>query len=203
METEVIMKRKLFDSEISQKSQSGFFSATDLVNAGNRWRTLNRLSPFDLQQWLRTKQSKEFIDELKEQFGEVYKSQRGRGKHTWVHPYLFIDIALAIDPKLKIEVYRWIYDELLKYRNDSGNSYKKMCGALYENCANKSTFHRGVAKTAQMIQSACHVKDWQKADENQLKLRDKIHENIALLCDVLRDNNQAIRIGILKAIELN
>jgi hypothetical protein len=41
METEVIMKRKLFDSEISQKSQSGFFSATDLVNAGNRWRTLN------------------------------------------------------------------------------------------------------------------------------------------------------------------
>ena len=30
-----------------------------------------------------------------------------------------------------------------------------------------------------------------------------LHENIALLCDVLRDNNQAIRIGIEKAINMH
>ena len=118
-----------------------------------------------------------------------------------MHPFLCIDLALAIDPKLKIEVYKWLYDELLKSRNNSGDSYIKMCGALYENCSNKSKFHRGVSTTAKMIQNACRVSDWQKANEEQLKLRNKIHENIALLCGVLRDNNQAIRIGILKAIE--
>jgi len=200
MKTEVIMKRELFGSEISQQSQSSFLSATDLVRVGNMFRLNNQLPLFDLNIWLQSKGTKEFIVELERQFGQIKINSKGKNQHTWVHPFLFIDIALAINPQFKVEVYSWIYDSLLKYRNDSGDSYKKMCGALYENCNNKSTFHRGVSKTAQMIQSACNVNDWQKANENQLKLRDKIHENIALLCDVLRDNNQAIRIGILKAI---
>jgi hypothetical protein len=34
---------------------------------------------------------------------------------------------------LKIEVYSWLFDKLIKYRNNSGDSYKKMAGALFEN----------------------------------------------------------------------
>jgi hypothetical protein len=75
-----------------------------------------------------------------------------------------------------------------------------MAGALYANASNKSNFHRGMSLTARYIKNACNVKDWQEATEDQLKLRDRIHENIALLCDVLKDNNQAIRIGINKAL---
>ena len=41
MVTEVIMKRELFGHEISQKSKSEFFSATDLSKAGNEWRRSN------------------------------------------------------------------------------------------------------------------------------------------------------------------
>jgi hypothetical protein len=200
MKTEVIMKRELFGSEISQQSQSEFFSATDLVRAGNYYRLNNKLPLFDLNMWLQSKGTKEFIEELETQFGKVKINSKGKNQHTWVHPFLFIDIALAINPKFKVEVYSWIFDSLLKFRNNSGDSYKRMCGALYQNCGNKSNFHRGVSKTALMIQEACNVSDWQKATEDQLKLRDKIHDNIALLCDVLRDNNQAIRIGIIKAI---
>ena len=83
----------------------------------------------------------EFITELEESIdGKAKISGRGRGNHTWVHPYLFIDLALAINPKLKLEVYRWIQDYLLKYRNKSGDSYKRMTGALYERASNKSKF---------------------------------------------------------------
>jgi len=45
------------------------------------------------------------------------------------------------------------------------------------------------------------VKDWNTASKEQLKLRDKIHNNISLLSDVLRDNNQAIKIGIKEALK--
>ena len=52
MVTEVIMKREIFGKEISQKSKSEFFSATDLVRAGNRWRIQNELEPFNMKAWL-------------------------------------------------------------------------------------------------------------------------------------------------------
>jgi hypothetical protein len=199
MKTEVLMQRPLFGEMVRQNNQNGFICANDIVAAGNKYRASNMMKIFDFRAWIDSQSNKEFIKEMENQFGKVIETKRGANGGTWMHPFICIDLALAIDPKLKIEVYRWLYDELLKYRNDSGDSYKKMCGSLFDNCSNKSNFHRGIAKTAEMIKNACEVSDWQKATEYQLKLRDKIHYNIALLCDILRDNNQAIRIGILKA----
>jgi hypothetical protein len=200
MKTQVQMKRKLFDSDVRQLSDNSFISANDMIIAGNRWRAINRMPSFDFQTWKNRTSTKEFISELEKEFGQVQITKRGANGGSWLHPYLAIDLALAISPKLKIDVYKWLYDELLKYRNDSGDSYKKMAGALYANASNKSNFHRGMSLTARYIKNACNVKDWQEATEDQLKLRDRIHENIALLCDVLKDNNQAIRIGINKAL---
>ena len=62
MKTEVTMKRLLFGEEISQKSKSTFFSATDLVKAGNKWRISEGLSPFKYSEWLRNKKTQEFIE---------------------------------------------------------------------------------------------------------------------------------------------
>lgn len=194
------MKRELFGDLISQKSKSEFFSATDLVRAGNKWRLQNGMDLFNLNKWFQNKATKEFVKELQSEFGKVKINSTGKNRHTWVHPYLFIDIALAISPNLKIECYKWIYDELLKYRNNSGDSYKLMCGALYDNCRNKSSFTKSMTLTANYIKKACSVSDWNEATQDQLRLRDRIHENIALLTDVLKDNNQAIRLGIIKTI---
>lgn len=209
MKSEVIMHRsvsdmqnKIFGGFISQKSKSEYFSLTDLVREGNKYREKEKIPPFNLSAFLSNKETVLFIDSLKKNFNkDPLIKGRGRGVHTWAHPLLFIDVCLAISPNLKIEVYQWLYDNLLKYRNDSGDSYKKMCGALYDNCSNKSLFHKGVSKTATMIQKYCGVSDWNIATEEQLKLRDKIHENITLLCDVLRDNNKAIELGIYNALK--
>lgn len=199
MKTKVLMERELFGMPIRQDSQNEFLNANDLVAAGNKFRIMNNMPSFNFRSWMDSQHNKEFINEMKNQYGDVIHSTRGKNGSTWVHPFIFIDLALAIDPKLKIEVYGWMFDHLIKSRNDSADSYKKMCGALYENCTNKSVFHRGVSKTALLIQQACNVSNWQTANEEQLKLRDKIHDNIYLLCNVLRDNNQAIRLGILEA----
>ena len=201
MKTEVIMKREIFGEIISQKSKSEFFSATDLDRAGNKWRVDNGMPFFKKEEWYRTKSTKEFIKELENKFGVVKIPAKGRNSHTWIHPYLFIDMALAINPELKIHVYEWLFDKLIEYRNDSGDSYKKMCGALYENCSNKSKFLDLIKFTARKIKAECNVEDWQSSTQEQLKLRDKMHENISLLSDVLRDNDEAIKLGIIKAKE--
>ena len=200
MKTEVLMQRNLFGEIVRQNNQNGFISANDIVMAGNKYRAINGMKLFDFRAWIDSGSNKEFIQEMKNQFGDVIITKKGREGSTWLHPYICIDLALSIDPKLKIEVYKWLFDELLKFRNDSGDSYKKMCGFLFDNCTSKTTFHKDIAKVASQIQLACNVKDWQSASEEQLKLRDKIQNNIALLCDVLRDNNQAVRLGILKSI---
>lgn len=203
METTVLMERILHGCIVRQNSKTGFFCANDVVAAGNEYRAKNKMKLFDFRSWIDSPSNKEFFSMLEQKEGKVIDTKKGKNGGTWVHPFIMIDLALSINPELKIETYKWIYDELIQYRIYSCDSYKKMCGYLYENSTNKSTFHRSIGKTADIIRNACGVEDWNKATEQQLKLRDRIHENIALLCDVLRDNNQAIRIGITKALNNN
>jgi len=207
MKTEVVMKRELFGQEISQKSKSEFFSATDLVKAGNKWRILNDLPAFDDKGWFKNKGTAEFMEALEKRYDIPVKiSARGRGKHTWIHPLLFIDMALAISPSLKIEVYEWLFDHLIKNRNDSGDSYKRMSGALYQGCSDKSKFQDGIKIVAKQIKFTCGVPNtdncWQTASPEQLKKRDKIQDAITLLTGVLNNNNDAVRIGIEKYTEV-
>lgn len=184
--------------QIEQKSKSQMFSATDLAKIGNIKRKELGLSTFNLSQYLNLKSTKEFIEELQKNNERVVVKGRGRNSKTWVHPLLFIDMALSLNPKFKIEVYNWLYDELLKFRNDSGDSYKKMVGSIYE-LAPKSEFHKLIPKIATEIKTECFVDDWNKASESQLRLRDKMHENIHLLCSVLNNWKEAVRLGIYNA----
>lgn len=202
METEVLMERVLLGGIVHQKSKSEFLSATDLVREGNKWRASEGLPYFSLANWKNSNQTKEFIHSLEKEFGSVCVNSRGRGHHTWVHPFLFIDLALAISPNLKIEVYKWLYDCLLKYRNDSGDSYKKMVGSLYANTTQRTYFSKSISDICHLIQSAVGVTDWQKATERELEYRDKIHEYISLMCGIFHNkNDEAVRVGLMKAKE--
>lgn len=198
MKTPALTERKLLDCTIRQNSKTAMLSVNDLLIAGNNWRALNKMSQFNYNSWYTSRATKEFIAELEKVFGvgNVVKARRGNQGSTWFHPYLFIDLALAISPKLKVEVYSWLYDELLKYRNFSGDSYRKMCGVLYDRTTKKSTFSKSIVDLANRIQNECGVRDWEAATEEQLKLRDKIHNNIALLGEIMGNLNEAIRLGI-------
>lgn len=188
------MERVLFGVPVLQKSKSEFFSATDLVKAGNKWRIGNDISPFNFSMWLKSKSTTEFIAELEVEYGKVVS----RSKKTWVHPFLFIDLALAISPKLKIETYKWMYDKLLANRNNSGDSYKKMCGCLYAHQGDKREFGKFVSSVANQIKDKCNVTDWQKATSAQLTKRNKIHNDISLLSNVLNNNHESVRLALLQ-----
>lgn len=196
METQVLMNRELFGCIIRQQSKTEFFSATDLANAGNKWRLANGFAFLNLTVYLKSKSFLEFKNEVEKKYGQSISIGRGRNSTTWVHPLLFIDIALAINPKLKVEVYEWLFDNLIKFRNDSGDSYKEMAAAIYLRTTNKRDFPEYISKVANQIKLKLGVTDWQKATEQQLKKRDLIHNSIKLLCNVLNNTNQAVRIGI-------
>lgn len=56
-----------------------------------------------------------------------------RGKHnggTWMHPMLFIDFAMWINPSFKYDVLKFVYDQMIKYRNDAGDAYKKLANSV-------------------------------------------------------------------------
>lgn len=201
MDTQVEMRRVLFGHEIKQQSKTEFFSATDLVNAGNKWRFANGMKPFNLSQYLNSNSLIEFKEELEKKYGTVLTSGRGRNSNTWVHPLLFIDIALAIDAKLKIEVYEWLFDNLIKFRNDSGDSYKAMSAAIFCRFTNQREFPNYIQRVANFIKLSLKVEDWETATEDQLKKRDLIHNSIRLLCNVLNDTDQAVRIGVIENLK--
>lgn len=198
MKTVLAMHRQLFGGEISQHGKTGYFSATDLVKLGNKWRLANDLDPFTMKSWLGTKGTKEFVAELEKKYGQVRVAAKGKGTHTWMHTLLFIDMALAISPKLKLEAYEWLFDLLIKYRNDSGDSYHKMCGALFIRAKNKTYFNNQIQEVDNKIKTACGVTEWRKASEPQLRMRNKLHNSIALLAEVLNNNDEAVRLAILK-----
>ena len=190
------MKRDLFGKSIRQKSLNGFFSANDLVAAGNYYRAVNGLPLFNLGNYLKNGSTLEFMEEVEKKYTNAILTTRGRGGETRVHPLVFIDIALAIDPKLKVEVYEWMFDNLIKFRNDSGDSYKEMSAALFVRCSNIREFPKLISDVAIKIKHALHITDWQNATEEQLKKRDLIHNSIKLLSKVLKDPDQIVRISI-------
>ena len=204
MKTEIIMKRNLLGFEIKQKSKCEYLSATDLIKAGNAYRITHHLSLFNLSSFLKSDNTKEFINELEHQEGKkIIVTSRGKHSNTWVHPYLFIKIALAMNPKLEVKVIKWLYDYLLKYRNESGDSYKKMTGALYKTSKNVYTFPKEITLIAKKIKESINIEDWNQATEKQLKLRDKIHNNIYILADIINDKDTLLDLAIKKANEDN
>ena len=196
MKTIVKMERLLFGSVVHQRSDNQFLSMTDLIKVGNKWRAENKLPLFDYKNYFRTQNTIEFCNELKLNYGVIKISGRGRGHHTWLHPILWIDIALAISPQLKVKTYEWLFDNLIKYRNDSGDSYRKMAGALYDRSKCQSKFHLEISGIALQIQAKCGVDDWQNATQDQLHSRDIIHSNVAVLTSVVKSNEQAVRIAL-------
>lgn len=46
--------------------------------------------------------------------------------NVWMHPFLFIDFAMWLNPTFKYDVIKFVYDELINYRNEAGDAYREM-----------------------------------------------------------------------------
>ena len=127
MKTNVIMVRKMGVFDVNQRTKDGMFNANSLLK---QWNVAND-SKKEIKDYFENKSTQEFIDVLKNDQSTIggivpmIKSRASKGENagTWMHPYLFIDFAMWINPKFKFEVIKFVYDELIKYRNDAGDNY--------------------------------------------------------------------------------
>jgi hypothetical protein len=178
-----IMLRQLNGSDVRQRTTDNFISLSDLLIAGNGARHSASLPTKRLADYFSTDDAQDFIETLKlsENITKVKTATKGRTGVTWGHPLLAMDFALWLSPMLKLEVYKWMFDQLLIKRVDSGNSFKDM------NIALDTQFNIGAktwkyANTANLIRETIGVTDWNTATEDQLKERDRLQRNVILLC---------------------
>jgi hypothetical protein len=184
MKTAQIMERKFRDGVIRQNHKTSWFNATDLLQVANQYRQQIGLPRKAIADYLKNDSTKEFIKEIltRENLSMAYESKKGKSGGTWVHPLILIDFAMWLSPDFKYEAIKWLQDELLKHRDSSGDSYKKLSSSIvsyYNNDLAKAGLV--IPKIAKAIKKSLNVEDWNKTNEETLKKRDTIHNSITIL----------------------
>ena len=162
MKTNIIMKsekdRELFGVVIKQETKTGFMSLTDLQEAYTHARVLNGWRDKRIDHIIKQVENSERIYYLlKEQglvnvsidtFTEmvekdglikvlkragVYKTTgRGENKTVMCNPYIWVLVAMELNPQLYAKVVTWLTDKLLLNRIEAGNMCKALNSALYK-----------------------------------------------------------------------
>ena len=147
MKTNANMVRKMGDFDVIQRTKDGMFNATVLLK---QWNEMFPGAKKQVKDFLRLDKTVEFVEVLVMENnpkstlsdcyvgGEtipnkvinVYEKSRGANGGTWMHPFLFIDFAMWLNPKFKYKVIKFVYDELIKHRHLAGDNYIKLCASI-------------------------------------------------------------------------
>ena len=134
MKTNQIMIRPMGEVMVIQRTKDAFFNATDLLKQWNQLKGMKK----EVNDYFDLSSTKEFIYTLMERENydtgnyPYHKSRANKGDNagTWMHPLLFIDFAMWINPSFKYDVLKFVYDEMIKFRNLAGDAYPTMCKAV-------------------------------------------------------------------------
>lgn len=127
-----------------------FGSLTDVWKIGNSYRTKRGLPELDLNHWLRSPETLEYIKVVENDVlakcaepahlerdetvvnsalkttiqSPLIKAKRGKGGGTWAHLYILLDAAARLDPEFKHQMYKtFVTHKLLQWRDDSGDEF--------------------------------------------------------------------------------
>lgn len=137
MKTNQIMTRPMGDFHVEQRTKDGYFNATSFVKQWNlHTQNSGDVKKKEIKDYLDNKATKEFLSALIQEEnlnGENSPYLTSRGKYsggTWMHPIMFIDFAMWLNPAFKVKVIKFVYDQMLKYRNDAGDAYRELSSAI-------------------------------------------------------------------------
>nr|DAM07176.1 MAG TPA: KilA protein [Caudoviricetes sp.] len=131
MKTNQIMIRQMGEFKVIQRTKDAFFNATDLLKHWNKYSGQQK----QMVHYTDNSSTKEFIralisEEMFKERNSVLIQSRGKNGGTWMHPLLFIDFAMWLNPTFKVKVLKFVYDEMIKFRNLAGDAYPAMCRAV-------------------------------------------------------------------------
>ena len=114
------------DVKVNRRTSDGMFNATELLKQWNEQSGQQK----QIIHFSENSNTKEFIEalileeSLSERNSVMIKSKANKGVNagTWMHPVLFIDFAMWMNPKFKVKVLKFVYDEIIKHRHDAGDN---------------------------------------------------------------------------------
>ena len=180
-----IMNRELGKYIIRQRTEDKFFCATDLLTVYNQENPNKQKRLYDFENIQDTKEfcialandlNSEGLNNEKTRYLESDFSKAKKWKYwwTWMHPYLYVKFAMWLSKELEVKVIKWIYDNLIEFRNEAWDYYKEMCSVIQNRyqIMNKKTPDPLIFSTeANFINGLAWVNSWErnKIDEDKLK----------------------------------
>lgn len=194
MKTNQNLTRQMGGFEVIQRTKDGMFNATHLLIQWNKSYGMKKELKHFLHQNANTK---EFIKVLENEENlkgrnSAYLSARGKYGGTWMHPYLFVKFAMWINPRFEYHVIKFVYDELIKYRNEAGDAYREMSSAIQKIVPKRDMAHRmqEVAKALNYIVYGTHQSGIRNSKAEEKKARE--------LCELEKDVAKLINKGFIK-----
>lgn len=144
MKTNQEMVRYIDTLPVVQRTCDGFFDGSELLR---HWNAIEGNSRRRMTEFLESPKTKEFLKALADDESQRSKTDIGenqllikvKGRNTkngktpdkvWMNPLLFIKFAMWINPTFEVKVLRFVYDEMIRYRNDAGDAYKELGNAV-------------------------------------------------------------------------
>lgn len=206
MKSNIVLNSKdrvLYGVTIKQDTKNQFLSLTDLQEAYTVARVNNGWSDRRIERILSTNDSAERIyyilfeqGFIKTQFGVfmkdvennslvkvmkgcgAYKTKgRGINRTTMCNPYIWVMIAMELNPELYAKVIIWLTDNLIINRIEAGDKYNELCRA----CSKfKDVDYRMIAKGLNYIVFNIHeTMIRNKASQEELRELDDLQKSLA------------------------
>ena len=131
MKTNQVMLRPMGCFSVEQRTKDGMFNATSLLKQWNESTGENK----EITKFFDNVNTKEFISALMEEENlntqnSAYLKSRGKNGGTWMHPILFVKFAMWLNPRFEVKVIKFIYDQMIAYRNEAGDAYRELSMAV-------------------------------------------------------------------------
>ena len=183
--------------DVFQRTKDGMFNATALLKQWNAHSGQQK----EIAHFFGNSATKEFIEAIKAELGipmtadnEVFVKTRG-GKDrggTWLHPLLFIDFAMWLNPTFKVKVLKFVHDELIKYRKDAGSAYIQMSSSIAK-IVDKSLLSKAIPEIAKAI-------NWIVFNRHESQIRNTASETqMQELYELETDISKSINFGFIKS----
>lgn len=183
MKTSVNMVRKMGDFNVIQRTKDGMFDATELlkqwnIRSGQRKGVDEFIRKQSTQEFMKTLEVEESINTTK-----VVLSRKGKKGGTWMHPLLFIDFAMWLNPRFKYHVLKFVYDQLIEQRHAAGDMSRTLSNAAKQL---PGVDYRRIAKGLNYIVFDRHESGTlrQTATKEQLNELSEIQNKLAFAVDM-------------------
>lgn len=178
MKTNQTLTRQMGSFDVFQRTSDGFFNATTLLKQWNASSGQKKV----IAHYFENEATMEFVGviESRENFkhrNSVYLKSRGKyNGGTWMHPLLFIDFAMWINPAFKYDVLKFVYDQLIQYRIEAGDTYREMAAGI-ASISKRQDITRNIttiARAINIIVYGKHQREIRNKEAEEQSMRDLV-----------------------------